>query len=172
MQTENFSINLPELNGIKIWEVEDVPHPNFVKDNVAHYIGQKYVEQLMKAVNSKILKEKEDRFLDPLFLIFERSMEEGVEDVGKILWDERSYYTNISWTGYSWKLPQELLRRMVDIEFRTVDDDDFLGKISIPFKKIASDGGSIMISSRLFSSMRLKVGNELKIKMKLSEKIK
>ena len=170
MNDENFSIDLHEMRGVRIWEVKDVPHPNVVSDNIAQYRGQRYVEQLMKAVNQKIYKENEDRYLDSLYEIFDKSLEEGVEDVGKILWDDRSYYTSISWTGYSWKLPQELLKRSVDIEFRMIDDDAVIGKMNVSIKKIANDGGSIMISPRLFSSMRLKVGYEVRIKMRYSTK--
>ncbi len=168
MNEDIFSIDLCEMNGIRIWEVDDIPHPNVVTDNIAQYRGQRYVEQLMKVVNQKIYRENQDRYLDSLFQIFDKSLEEGVEDVGKILCDDRSYYTGISWTGYSWKLPTELLKRNVDIEFRMIDDDEVIGKMKIPFKKIAGDGGSIMISPRLFSNMRLKVGSEVRIRMRYS----
>jgi hypothetical protein len=166
LQNDNFTIDLREINGIKIWEIEDIPHPNVVTSDIAQYRGQRYVEQLMKVVNQKIYKENEDQYLDSLFQIFEKSLEQGVIDQSKIHSDNGKFYTKISWTGYSWKLSRDLLKRQVKIEFIDIMDDEPIGEMTLIFKKIAEDGGCIFLSPRLFSKMNLKPGNDVKIHMR------
>jgi len=163
MVNEKFSIHLHESNGMKVWEMEDIPVPNDVHCGTACYKGQKYVERLMKMLNHKAFMDHEDRFLEPMFIIFESSLEQGVEDEGTVQWDDRSYYTRISWMGYSWKLPPEIKRRSVEIEISKIGTDEKAEMIRIPLKKIASDGGDILISPKIASKLNLKIGNTINV---------
>ena len=169
MHNENFSIDLQEINGIRIWEIDDIPHPNLISSNTVQYRGQRYVEQLLMVVNKKIYRENEDQYLDSLFQIFEKSLEQGIISQGKVQGDNGKFYTKISWTGYSWKLPRELLVRPVKVEFHDISNDKPICEMKITFKKIAEDGGCIFISPRLFSKMNLKLGNDVRIKMKFTK---
>ena len=166
MVNESFSIHLHENNGFKVWEMEDVPIPNHISCGTALYNGQKNVERLIKIINHKAFINREDRFLEPMYSIFESSLEQGVEDVGKIQWDDRSHYTRISWTGYSWKLPPEIKRRMVEIDISKTGEDSPVGKIRISLKKIANDGGDILISPRIISKLNLRNGNIVNVKIR------
>jgi hypothetical protein len=168
MVNDSFSIHLQENNGMKVWELEDIPIPNDVQCGTACYNGQKNVERLIKIINHKAFINHEDRFLEPMFSIFESSLEQGVEDEGTIQWDDRSHYTRISWTGYSWKLPPEIKKRMVEIDICKVGGNDVIGKIRIPLKKIAKDGGDIQISPRIVSKLNLKNGNIVNVKMRFT----
>ena len=166
MDNETFSICLHESNGMKVWEMDDIPQPNEIRCNTAHYQGQKYVEQLLKIINQKAFINHEERFLDPLFSIFESSLEQGVEDKGTIQWDDRSHYTRISWTGYSWKLPPDIKKRMVQINISKVGEHDSVGNIRIPLRKIADDRGDILISSKIISKLNLRNGNAVNVKIR------
>ena len=166
MVNESFSIYLRETSGMKVWEMDDIPIPNDVISGTACYIGQKNVERLMKIINQKAFINGEDRFLEPMFLIFENSLEQGVEDEGTIQWDDRNHYTKISWTGYSWKLPVQIKKRMVEIDISRVGEKDKVGKIKISLKKIAQDGGDIQISPRIISKLSLRNGNVVNVKMR------
>ena len=165
MNTDIFSICLLESNGMKVWELEDIPQPNEVNCGTAHYHGQKNVEHLLKIINRKAFMNHEERFLDPLFSIIESSLEQGVEDEGRIQWNDRSHYTRISWTGYSWKLPQDIKRRMIQIDISKVGEHDSVGKIRIPLRKLADDGGDILISPKIVSKLNLKNGNAVTVKI-------
>jgi hypothetical protein len=165
MDNNIFSVCLHENNGIRVWEMEDIPQPNEVNSGTAHYHGQKYVEYLLKIINQKAFMDHEERYLDPLFSIFESSMEQGVEDEGTIQWNDRCHYTRISWTGYSWKLPQDIKKRMVQIELAKVGEQETVGRIKVPLRKIAEDGGDILISSKIISKLKLKNGNPVLVRM-------
>jgi hypothetical protein len=166
MVNESFSIHLQKFDGIKIWEMDGVPQPNDVYSNTAFYHGQKNVENLIKIINQKAFMDHEDRFLYPLFSIFESSLMQGVEDEGVVQWDDRSHYTRISWTSYSWKLPPDIKKRMMDIEITKVGGNGQVGEIKIPLKKIADNGGDIQIPPRFMSKLNLRNGDIVKIKMR------
>lgn len=166
MDDDLFSIYLQESNGMKIWEMDDIPQPNDVNCGTAHYHGQKNVEHLLKILNQKAYMNNEECFLDPLFSIFKSSLEQGVEDEGTIQWDDRSHYTRISWTGYSWKLPPEIKKRMVQIDISKVGEHEKVGKIRITLRKIADDGGDILISAKIISKLDLKKGNIVTVKIR------
>lgn len=169
MDNEIFSICLQESNGIKIWEMDDIPQPNEVNCGKAHYHGQKYVEYLLKIINKKAYMNSEERFLVPLYSIFVSSLEQGVEDEGTIQWNDRSHYTRISWTGYSWKLPPDIKKRMVQIEISKIGEQEMVGKIRIPLKKLADDRGDILISSKIVSKLNLKNGHIVNVKIQFCQ---
>jgi hypothetical protein len=152
--------------GMKVWEMKDIPIPNDVKYGIARYNGQKNVERLIKIINQKAISNREHRFLESLFSIFESSLEQGVEDEGTIQWDDRSFYTRISWTGYSWKLPPEIKKRIVIIDISKVGNNEEVGNLRIPLKKIAMDGGDIRISPRIISRLDLRNGDKVNVKLK------
>ena len=166
MVNESLSIHLHEDDGLRIWEMEGIPSPDSIHNGIAHYHGQKKVENLIKRINQKVFMDHEDRFLGPLCSIIESSLEQGVEDVGSVQMDNRSFYTRISWTGYSWKLPPELKRLIVEIDISKVGINDIAGKIKVPLKKIATDGGDILISNKIASKLDLKNGNIIKVRMR------
>ncbi|MFO8050203.1 MAG: hypothetical protein R6V01_00700 [Thermoplasmatota archaeon] len=168
MDDQAFSICLQECNGIRVWEMEGIPQPNEVDRGTALYYGQGYVENLIKTVNHKAYMEHEELFMGPLFYIFECSLEQGVEDVGLVQWDDQRHYTRISWTGYSWKLPHEIKRRTVSIEISKLGENEVTGRILISLKKIAEAGGDIQIPPKIVSKLDLRNGNEIRIKMKFS----
>jgi len=138
--------------------------------DTADYMGQRYVEQLLKIVNKKAFINNEDDFLEPFFSIFESSLEQGVEDESTIQWDDRCHYTRISWTGYSWKLPQEIKRRLVQIDISKLGGGNPVGQIRIPLRKIADDGGDIQISSRIMSKTKLRNGDPISVKIQFCDR--
>jgi hypothetical protein len=166
MVNESFSIHLNESYGMRVWEMEDIPPPNGVSFGQAHYNGQKNVENLIKIINKKVFMNNEQRFLSPLYSILESSLEQGVESEGLIQWDDRSYYTRTSWTSYSWKLPNEIQRRMVRIDITKIGDEDHFIRMQIPLKKIAKDGGDILLSPKVAAELNLKNGNRVNIKIR------
>ena len=166
MSNDDFSIFLQESKGLRVWEMDEIPHPTDVNCDTAHYRGQKNVEHLLKVINKKAFMYNEERYLDPLFSIFESSLERGVEDEGTIQWNDRSHYTRISWTGYSWKLPPDLKKRMVQIDISKLGEDDSVSKIRISIRKLADDGGDILISSKIISKLNLKKGNAVTVKIR------
>ena len=168
METKPFSISIEEMDGMRIWELDDIPKPMNVVGGTAQYVGQKYVEQLMKKVNQKAFMDHEEWFLDPLFSIFQSSLEQGIVDEGTVNWNGRSNFTRISWTCYSWKLPQEIKRRVVQIEISKAEEGAPVGTMEIPLTKIANDGGDILISPRIVSKLGLKKGNTVNVKMMFS----
>lgn len=170
MVNEMFSINLEESDGVRVWEMDDIPQPNTVYQGTARYNGQKNVENLIKVINQRAFIDHEDRFIDPFFSIFERSLEQGVEDEGIIQWDDRSHFTRISWTNYTWKLPPEIKRRMVQIDISKRGENESVGKIRIPLSKIANDGCDILISSRIITKLNLKNGIAVNVKMRFYHK--
>ncbi|MEA3559074.1 MAG: hypothetical protein U9R75_07470 [Candidatus Thermoplasmatota archaeon] len=150
---------------MKVWEMDDIPQPNEVHCDSAHYHGQKYVEQLLKIINQKAFMNNEERFLDPFFSIIKSSLEQGVEDEGTIQWDDRSHYTKISWTGYSWKLPPDLKKRIVQIDISKVGEHEPVGKIKISLRKMAENKGDILISPKIISKLNLRNGNVVNVKI-------
>lgn len=165
MNDPNLSVSLQDIHGMKPWEMKDFPPPNEVEGGMATYRGQKYIENLMKILNQKVYQEHDERLLPYIYEIFEKSIEYGVEDEGTILWDDRSHYTRISWTGYSWKLPNELKRRKVKVRISKLEDEDINAEFKVPLTKIANDGGDILIAPRLVSKMNLKKGNQVSVRM-------
>ena len=166
MVNKSLSIRLHETNGMKVWEMKGIPIPNDVKYGIACYNGQENVERLIKIINQKAFLGREDLYLEPLFSIFESSLEQGVEDEGTIQWDDRCFYTRISWTGYSWKLPPAIKKRNVDINISKIGEDGKAGNFRVQIKKIAGDGGDIQISPRIASKLNLKSGNKVNVKMR------
>ncbi|MBN1389072.1 MAG: hypothetical protein JXA22_00350 [Candidatus Thermoplasmatota archaeon] len=169
MGSDIFSVRIEESNGVKVWEMDDIPRPNEVNCGTAHYHGQRNVEHLLKVINQKAFMNHEDRFLDPLFSIFQSSLEQGVEDEGTIQWDDRSHYTRISWTGYTWKLPPEIKRRMVIIDITTPGEDFRSGEIMVPLRKIADDGGDILIPPKIVSKMNLRIGCPVNVRIRFRD---
>ncbi len=169
MDRDILTISIQESNGMKLWELEDIPQPNEVNCGTAHYYGQKKVEHLLKAINTKAFNNHSERFLDPFFSIFESSLEQGVKEEGTVQWDDRSFYIRISWAGYSWKLPQEIKRRMVQIDISKVGVEGSEGMIRIPLKKLADDGSVILISPKIASKMNLRNGNPVIVKIRFCE---
>ena len=168
MNNEIFSIHLQESDGMKVWEMDEIPQPNNVICGMAYYHGQNNVEKLLKILNHKAFMNNEECFLNPLFSIIECSLEQGVEDEGTIQWDDRSYYTKISWTSYSWKLPPNIKRRRVQIAISKVGEPHSVGNIQISLKKIADDGGDIRISPKMISKLNLDLGNAVTVKIRFS----
>ncbi|MBN1539267.1 MAG: hypothetical protein JW939_03915 [Candidatus Thermoplasmatota archaeon] len=166
MNSDIFSVCLEECNGMKVWEMDDIPRPTEVNCGTARYHGQRNVEQLLKIINHKAFMNHEERFLDPLFSIFESSLEQGVEDESTVQWDDRSHYTRISWTGYTWKLPPEIKRRTVLIEITRSGEDGPSGEIAIPLRKIADDGGDILIPPKIVSRMNLRIGCPVNVRIR------
>lgn len=166
MNDESFCIHLTEINGFKTWEMEDIPLPHSVSSGNAKYNGQKYVEQLLKAINRKAFMEHDESYIAPFLSIYESCLEQGVENESMIHWDDKSFYTRISWTGYTWKLPPELKRRMVKVEISKLGSDEQEAQIRIPLKKIADDGGDILLSPRMVSKQNLRSGNTVKVKIR------
>ncbi len=168
MFNESFSIQIQENNGLKLWEIDGIPQPNNVLEGMAHYNGQGNVENLLKIINHKVYKDHEERFLDPLYSIFNSSLEQGVGDDGTIQWDDRSHFTRISWTSYTWKLPPEIKRKRVQITISKVGDNNSIGTFIITLRKIADDGGDIQIPAKIISKLNLKNGNSVSVRIRFS----
>lgn len=168
MKDDSFFVNIEEYNGMKFWEMDDIPIPNDVNLGMARYNGQRYVEQLLKVMNKKAFLEHEDNLKVPFYLIFESSLEQGVENEARIQWNDKFYYARLSWTSYSWKLPHEIKRRSVQIDISKVGASDKVERIQVPLKKIADDGGEILISPKIVSKLDLRNGNSVNIKIKFS----
>ncbi len=166
MDNEFFSVTIQETNGTKVWESDDLPRPNDVNCGTAHYSGQKNVEYLLKLMNQKAFINHEERFVDPFFSIFESSLEQGVENEGTIQWDDRSFYTRISWASYTWKLPPEIKKRIVQIDISRAGETDPVSRIKVPISKIANDGGDILISPRIISKLKLKNGSPISVRIR------
>ena len=166
MFNESFSIHIQEDNGFKVWEMDGIPPPNDVIAGVAYYNGQGNVEKLLKSINQKVYKDKEERYLNTLYSILKSSLVQGVEDEGTIQWDDRSHYTRISWTDYTWKLPPDIKRKKVRITISKVGDYDTNSTIIISLQKIADDVGDIKILAKTISKLNLKIGNAVTVKIR------
>ncbi|MCU0799668.1 MAG: hypothetical protein MUC62_08355 [Candidatus Thermoplasmatota archaeon] len=164
-----FSISLQESNGLRIWESDDLPQPNEVSSGTARYYGQRTVKELLRMVNQKAFIDHMDRFLDPMFSIFESALEQGVEENASVQWDDNDHFIKTSWTNYSWKLPPELKRRMVQIDISKTEGQSE-GTIKVPFKKLADDGSVILLSPKLLSKMNLRKGNPVTVKVRFCDR--
>ena len=166
---DDFRIIVPEMSGMKLWEMKDIPSPNGMEGGAAFYCGQKYVEQLMRTVHRKAYVNKEEPCLDALFSICERSLEQGVVDDGRVSWKDATHYARISWTSYFWKLPLNLKRRIVQITMEKVGKPDIHGIFKVSLKKIADDDGDIHIPPKIMSLLSLRNGDPLRIKIKFAD---
>ncbi len=170
MSNGTFSISVQESNGFKIWEVDDLPQPTEVSSGKASYYGQRNVKELLRMVNQKAFIDHMDRFLDPMFSIFESALEQGVEENASVQWDDEDHFIKTSWTNYSWKLPPELKRRMVQIDISKNEGKCSEGTIKVPFKKLADDGSVILLSPKLLSKMNLRKGNPVTVKVRFCDR--
>ncbi len=168
MINENFKINIYEKDGMRLWEMDDIPAPNGIEEDTAFYCGQKNVEQLLKTVHRKAYINKEEACLDALFAICERSLEQGVVDDGTISWKDDVQYTRISWTSYFWKLPPALKRRSVDIIINKQGRPEMQGSMTVSLKKIADDDGDIHLPPKIRSKLNLRNGDTVTVRIKFS----